>query len=443
MNNSRVIQSRSGTVAVLGRPNVGKSTFLNAATGVDLAIVADTPGTTRTTLLGVAHRTLKNGDVCEFRMLDTPGLHQGETKLSRHMMRSAEQAAAEADVVLVMIDVKLKEGGTLEPHPRDLELIASVRSTSRVVIAINKIDTLKDKSALFSLLTALADECPDAELIPVSAKRKDGVERILEAIGNLLPEGEHTYEEDDLTDKPTRFFASEFVREQILRRARKEVPHATAVSIDSYEEGPSKTHIACTIHVERGGQKGIIIGAKGEMLKDIGSSARKRIEEFIGRSVHLTLFVRETPGWRDDTRWLDELGYETTGADRAPKKPKPPTPPRSARPESFEPKNDKPRSEKPKSERPRSEKPRTEKPPAGNPYRSNVKTAKLHAKPKPGDKPREGKPGGKPTPSPNGKPGTKPDGKPSSRPSTKPNGKSNGKSHGTPSSHKKPKRSPK
>ena len=133
---------------------------------------------------------------------------------------------------------------------------------------------------------------------------------LLDVVGKFLPEGGAVFGPDDLTDKPTRFFASEFVREQILRKAREEVPHATAVSIDEYEDGPSKTHISCTIHVERDGQKRILIGAKGEMLKEIGTQARLRIEAFIGRPVHLTLFVRETPGWRDDPRWLGELGYE-------------------------------------------------------------------------------------------------------------------------------------
>lgn len=304
------VATRSGTVAVIGRPNVGKSTFLNSALGVDLAIVAATPGTTRTSLLGVVRHLAKSGAACELLLVDTPGLHHGKTKLNQRMNRASEAASSVADVVLLMIDVKPRRDDGLSPHREDLQLLAELPKKVKVVVGINKVDLVPEKPALLGLMTRLAEARPDAELVPISARKKDGVELLLSVVAEYLPEGPFVYGEDDLTDKPTRFFASEFVREQILRRAKEEVPHAAAVSIDTYEDEPSKTHIACTIHVERNGQKRILVGAGGEMLKTIGTHARKRIEAFIGRPVHLTLFVRETPGWRDDPRWLGELGYE-------------------------------------------------------------------------------------------------------------------------------------
>jgi len=304
--------TRSGTVALVGRPNVGKSTLLNAALGASLAIVSRTAQTTRNTLLGVHHRRLKNGDDTEILLLDTPGLHEGKTALNRRMNGAAQAAAGGADVVVFITDVPSPQKGVARPHRQDLELLKAIGDRSRTLLVINKIDSLTDKAWMLGLIEALAQVRPFDAIIPVSALKNDGIDVVLEEAGKLLNEGPHTYGEDDMTDRPMRFFAAEYVREQVLERAREEVPHATAVSIDVYEERQNRTTITATVHVERAGQKRILIGEGGSMLRAIGENARKRIAELLGMPVHLELFVRETPSWRDNPSLLGELGYEDT-----------------------------------------------------------------------------------------------------------------------------------
>ena len=294
--------SRSGTVALVGRPNVGKSTLLNAALDTPLAIVTPTPETTRDTLLGV----VRVGEA-ELLLLDTPGLHKARYELNRAMNRSARQAARDADVVVFVTDVPSTVKGLLHVDPRDKMLLSDVTRDKPTVLALNKIDRAKDKRELLPYLEEIARLTTFQAIVPISAKRADGIDVLLEQIAKLLPEGPHRYDADALTDRPTRFFAAEYVREQVLLATKEEVPHATAVTIDAFEERKGGYRIAATLHVERDGQKKILIGKGGEMLKRVGTLARQRIEELSGTKVRLELFVRVTPGWRDSSSLLEEM----------------------------------------------------------------------------------------------------------------------------------------
>lgn len=327
--------TRSGRVALVGRPNVGKSTLLNAALGQPLAIVSPTPQTTRDALLGVVH----HGDA-ELLLLDTPGLHKPTHLLGRRMNREARDAARAADVVVFVAEVPRvrptrgggsAEGAALRPHPADAALLADVELGAQkgasderptpFVLVLNKVDLARDKRALLPLLEAYSALRPFEAIIPLSARREvatpdaparrdGGVGRVLDEVAKLLPEGPFQFGDDDLTDRPTRYFAAEYVREQILRRARQEVPHATAVAIERFVRVGSAFHIDATIHVERMGQKKIMIGAGGEALKAIGTMARQRVEELVGAPVMLKLWVRVTERWRDQDRLVQELAFD-------------------------------------------------------------------------------------------------------------------------------------
>jgi len=323
---------------------VGKSTLLNAALEQPLAIVSPVPQTTREALLGVVH----HGDA-EIALLDTPGLHRPKTELGRVMNNAAREAARSADVIVFITDVpqRLATKGKAEPvlaedaplpparvHPGDLALLADLKGGAPVILVLNKIDRFRDKAQMLPLLEMLGKAHPFTSVVPISARHTDGVELVLDEVAKLLPEGAWRFDADEVTDKPTRFFAAEYVREQILQATEAEVPHAAAVVIDQYLEpagggagsGPGKNNnnknakkpvvrIDATIHVERPGQKKIIIGHGGEMLKHIGTEARRRIEELIGQQINLKLWVRVTPDWRQSVAALAELGYAKAGED--------------------------------------------------------------------------------------------------------------------------------
>jgi GTP-binding protein Era len=222
----------------------------------------------------------------------------------KHAARSRRRPAG-------AVSPQLPEASPLLPHPGDLTLLADLGSTVPVVLAVNKIDRLRNKAELLPLLDALGRVREFAAVVPISALRKDGVDRLLDEVARLLPERDFRFGEDDLTDRPARFFAGEYVREQVLCATQAEVPHAVAVVIDQFLEPPGDKalQIDATIHVERSGQKAILIGRAGEMLKRIGTSARMRIEELTGRAVNLKLWVRVTPSWRKSSRDLVEFGY--------------------------------------------------------------------------------------------------------------------------------------
>ena len=265
----------------------------------------------------------------EIALLDTPGLHKPKSELGRLMNHAAREAARDADVIVVVVEVpethgeraiegeKKRAPKLLSPHPADLSLVKDLGgagdapSAARALLVVNKIDRLRDKAHLLPLLEAYGRLYDFAAVVPISALRESGVRVVLDQIALLLPEREWEFDEDMLTDKPTRFFAAEYVREQILLATSREVPHAAAVTIDDFVEPANPkaaVRVDATILVERPGQKRIMIGAGGEMLKRIGTAARARIEELVGRQILLKLWVKVEPDWREQRRVLDELG---------------------------------------------------------------------------------------------------------------------------------------
>lgn len=297
---------RSGTVAIVGRTNVGKSTFLNAVLGENLAIISPLPQTTRDPLLGVL-----NVEGAQVAFLDTPGLHVPKSELGRRMNLAAESVIPESDVVLVMTDVAAgaKAAAKAQIPVGDRELCQRfLPAQTPTVLVVNKVDMIRDKKSLLPLLEAYAALHPFRAIVPAALGRGDGADRVLSALIENLPEGEPAYPHDTLTDRPVQYFVREYVREQVLQATRGEVPHAVAVTIDRYEDGPL-ARIAVTVHVEKVGQRRILIGQGGSMLVRVGSAARKRIEELIGKRVHLELFVRVTERWKNAPRMLTELGY--------------------------------------------------------------------------------------------------------------------------------------
>lgn len=301
---------RFGTIAIVGRSNVGKSTFLNRVLGEPLAIVSPLPQTTRDNVLGVVHRK-----DAQLAFLDTPGVHQPRSELGRRMNAAALDAARTADVVLFMTDISAlappkKHAKDKSVSELDQELLASVPKDAVTVLVVNKIDALRDKSKLLPALVAFQESRDFHALVPISVKSDDGVERVLDALVQALPEGGVGFDEDTLTDRPTSFFAREYIREQVLLAMRGEIPHAVAVSIDEFVEGQKSSTIKATVHVEKVGQRKIIIGTGGLQIKAIRVGAQARIAELLGHKLHLELFVRVTPQWKSMPRQLAELGYE-------------------------------------------------------------------------------------------------------------------------------------
>jgi GTP-binding protein Era len=267
---------RFGTIAIVGRANVGKSTFLNAALRQPLAIVSALPQTTRDTLLGVA----AHGDA-QLAFLDTPGVHRAKTELGRRMNVAALEAARAADVVLFVTDTgparsRVSRGG-LGLDPDDDALLGKLPPRARVVAAVNKVDLVPSRERLLPLLQALTAARELEAVVPVTFRRADDVRRVLDLLEELVPEGPPGYDPDALTDRPSSYFAREYVREAVLLGARGEVPHAVAVSLDEYDEAPKTVRIRATIHVEKVGQRKILVGRGGEKLKEIGTRARQRI----------------------------------------------------------------------------------------------------------------------------------------------------------------------
>lgn len=302
---------RFGTAAIVGRTNVGKSTFLNAALGEPLAIVSSRPQTTRDALLGVVSRP-----EAQIAFVDTPGFHKPRTELGKRMNAAAREAARGADVVVVMTDVGtlLESREKAEKAPlleEDAALVQGVPEGQACVVVVNKVDLLRDKSRLLPLLAAVSAIRPSAVCVPISSKTSDGVDLVLNEIAGLLPEGPAGYDAATITDKPTRFFVREYVREQVLLATAGEVPHAVAVTVEEYSETAKVIVIKATIHVEKAGQRAILVGKGGSKIKEIGIGARRRLEELLERKVHLELFVRVTERWKSMPRQLSELGYDT------------------------------------------------------------------------------------------------------------------------------------
>jgi GTP-binding protein Era len=294
---------RFGTVAVVGRTNVGKSTFVNAAIGEELAIVSALPQTTRETLLAIVHR-----EDAQIAFMDTPGLHRPRSELGRRMNANAFEAARAADVIVLVTDLPKHRSEPKALVERDRPLF-ELFGTAKCLLVINKIDLARSRLELLPLIAEYQAAHAFAEIVPTSFLEKDGAERVLTAIAGHLPEGPPAYDADTLTDRSTPYFVREFVRGEVLTLARGEVPHAVAVSIDKIEERASVLVIKATIHVEKDGQRRILVGRGGEGIKAIGSGARKRLEALYERKIFLELFVRVTPKWKYVPRQLAELGY--------------------------------------------------------------------------------------------------------------------------------------
>jgi GTP-binding protein Era len=299
-------------VALVGRSNVGKSTFLNRALGEPLAIVSPRPQTTRDRLVGIVHRS-----EAELLLVDTPGLHRPKSELGRRMNQVALEAVRTTDAWLLMSDLaalSLRTKGHTPSRLPDLDaedrrLLDQVGAKPAVVV-LNKVDTLHDKSILLPLLAAWAERLPGVPVIPGSMLDAEDVERVLHELVEVVPEGPALYAADDLTDQATSFFVREYVREQVLLSTQGEVPHAVAVSIDELVERRDVMVIKATLHVEKAGQRKILVGRGGNIIRELGTRARQRIERLLDRRVHLQLFVRVSPRWRDAPRQLAELGYE-------------------------------------------------------------------------------------------------------------------------------------
>jgi GTP-binding protein Era len=292
---------KSGFVSLVGRPNAGKSTLLNALVGQKVAIVADKPQTTRTAIQGVL--TIEGAQIV---FIDTPGIHKADTQLNKRLMDTVRNSLEERDLLLFLVDATV-EFGIQDQRAADLVL----KTGTPVVLVLNKVDLLKDKALLLPLIEKYKASHEFADYVPVSALRRKGLDELRKVILDRLPEGPAYFPEDYVTDQPERFLAAELIREKVLAATRQEVPHSVAVSVDQWEETPRLTRIFATIRVERQGQKGIVIGAKGAMLKKIGTLAREEMERLFGVKVYLDLHVRVQPGWREQAAYLNTLDWRT------------------------------------------------------------------------------------------------------------------------------------
>jgi len=294
-------EHRAGFVAILGRPNAGKSTLLNALMGTKLAIVASKPQTTRTSIQGVL--TLPEAQIV---FLDTPGIHKSTMPLNKRMMDTVRAAAGAPDVVLFVIDSLAR---FTEEDAQAVDL--AKKAGAPVIAVLNKVDWLEEKPKLLALIERYRALHDFAAYIPVSARAGQGLDELRKEIVARLPEGPAQYPADYLTDQPERFLAAEVIREKVLHHTQQEVPHAVAVIIESWEDTPKLLRIAATIYVERPGQKAILIGAGGAALKKIGTLARQELERSLGRKIFLQTLVKVRAGWRQDPAFLAAMDWRS------------------------------------------------------------------------------------------------------------------------------------
>ena len=296
---------RSGFVCILGKPNAGKSTLLNALAGQKLAIVSPKPQTTRTRVQGILNLPKKKGQLAaQIILIDTPGVHKADSSLGKKMMREVHGALEGCDLIYLICDAtkKLDAGD-------EFLLQMAAKSGTAVFLLLNKIDLL-DKQKLLPVMTQFNERLKFREILPISALRKEGIEALIQATVQALPQGPRYFPEDQITDLPMRFMVSEAIREQVLHHTKEEVPHSTAVVIEQFEEGSRLTRIAAAIFCEREGQKAILVGKGGQMLKSIGTKARLEIEKMVETKVFLQLFVKVEPKWRDSERFVDGLDWQ-------------------------------------------------------------------------------------------------------------------------------------
>ncbi len=296
---------KSGFVTILGRPNAGKSTLLNALVGQKLAIVTHKPQTTRNRVQGVVNLPARKGRPrAQIVLIDTPGVHRADTRLDRKMMQEVREALEGCDLVLHITDVNRRPG---DEERFTLDLLK--KSNTPAILLLNKIDLIADKQRLLPIIDQYRQLHEYAEIIPISARKGQGLDELLDAIVRALPEGPTYFPAEQITDQPVRFLVAEIIREQVLLATDQEVPYAASVLVEQYEEGERLDRIAAAIYCEREGQKGIIIGKGGQMLKQIGTAARLEIERMLGKKVFLELFVKVRPGWRDSSEFIEGLDW--------------------------------------------------------------------------------------------------------------------------------------
>jgi len=295
-------QTKSGFVAVVGRPNAGKSTLVNALVGSKVSIVTAVPQTTRNRILGIV-----NQPSAQIVLMDTPGIHRPHSRLNEQMMTFVRQALTERDLAVLIVDASEAFG-----HGDEFAVGLLKEYAPRAILALNKIDRIK-KPRLLPLMQRYSQLYNFEEIIPLSALKGEGLTELLDAIVGLLPVGPQYFPTDMYTDQPERFLASEIVREKVILHTRQELPYATAVVIDDFEEGDNITRIHASIVVERESQKPIIIGSGGEMLKQIGSEARRELERLFPPKVYLELYVKVEPNWRDVRPMVASLDYRNEG----------------------------------------------------------------------------------------------------------------------------------
>ena len=295
----------SGFVCILGRPNAGKSTLLNALVGEKLAIISPKPQTTRNRILGIINvPKVKSREAGQIVLIDTPGVHQSGSSLGRKMMSEVREALEGCELILMIVDAK-KKWDREDSFVLDL----AKKAGTPVFLLLNKIDLLADKSKLLPLIAQFQTLHDFKEIVPISALKRKGLDELLSCVVKALPNGPRYFPEDQITDQPVRFMAAELIREHVLMQTHEEVPHAVSVMVEQYEEGKTLTRIAATIFCDRNSQKSILVGKGGQMLKKIGTHARLDIEKLVGTKVFLELFVKVQPGWRESRQFVEDLDW--------------------------------------------------------------------------------------------------------------------------------------
>ena len=291
---------KSGFIAVIGRPNVGKSTLINSLIGQKIAIMSDKPQTTRNRILCVLTQ-----EDAQMVFLDTPGIHKPKHKLGEYMVRAAEGTLQEVDAILFVVDA------TEDMGAGEFYILERLQATKKpVVLVVNKLDLI-EKERVLPIISRYTERYPFAGVVPISAKAETNLDALLTEVKKLLPEGPQYYPDDMITDQPERLIAAELVREKVLQLTREEIPHAVAVDIDEMTTRSNEdVYIRATIYVERDSQKGIVIGSRGTLLKEIGALARKEIEGLLGSKVYLDLWVKVKKDWRNRDNMLKNFGFE-------------------------------------------------------------------------------------------------------------------------------------
>jgi GTP-binding protein Era len=296
---------KSGFATILGRPNAGKSTLLNTLVGSKIAIVTHKPQTTRNRVQGIINLPAKKGrPAAQVILIDTPGVHKPDTRLNQRMMQEVREGLEGSDLILLITDATERFG------PGEKFVLEMAKKTKTpAFLLLNKVDLIKQKDKLLALIEHWRQLHDFAEIIPISAKKKDNLDVLLDAVVKHLPDGPSYFPSDQLTDQPLRFLVAELIREQVLLDTAEEIPYATSVIVERYEEEGKLVRIAAAIYCERESQKPILIGKGGQMLKKIGTGARLQIERMLEKKVFLELFVKVKPGWRESRQFVDELDW--------------------------------------------------------------------------------------------------------------------------------------